>query len=135
VGLFSKVKDAQQQAAAAMQQAGGMGAGAGMAGMPGMGGQDMAAMAAHSQMLNKIHQTGIEAAAVINAIRATGTPDVAGATMHEFDVTITPAGAAPYAGTVQQSMLPVQMEGLSVGQAVVVKYDPDNPTAALLHTW
>lgn len=133
MGLFSKVKDAQQQAAAAMQQTGGMGAG--MAGMPGMGGQDMAELAAYSQMVNKIGQTGIEAPAVINAIRATGTPDVAGATMHEFDVTITPAGGAPYAGTVKQSMLPVQMEGISVGQAATVKYDPDNPTAALLHSW
>ena len=46
-----------------------------------------------------------------------------------------PGNATPYATTIQQVMLPAQMEGLSDGQAVTVKYDPDNPMAALLHSW
>ena len=132
MGLFSKMKDAQQQAQQAMA---GVGATARMGDLPGMGGQDMAAMAAYAQKANKIGQSGIAAPGVINAIRATGTPDISGATMHEFDVTVTPDGGAAYAATVQQSMLPAQMEGLHEGQAVTVKYDPDNPSGVLLYSW
>ena len=129
MGLFDKVKVAKQQATDAMQ--GGMpGAGA-----PGMGGQDMAAMAAYSQKVNKIATAGIEAPGVIHSIRATGTPDIAGATLTDFDVTIRPDGGEPYQATIEQSMLPMQMEGISEGIAIVVKYDPDNPTAAILHSW
>jgi hypothetical protein len=138
MGLFSKMKDAQQQAQEAMAgaSAGMTGTpGAGMPGMPGMGGQDMAAMAAYSQKVNKIAQAGVEAPGVIKAIRAAGVPDVAGATMHHIDVTIAPDGGTPYDATVEQSMLPVQMESLAEGNMVTVKYDPDNPAAAILHSW
>lgn len=134
MGLFSKMKDAQQQAQQAMAGAAGA-TGAPPAGMPGMGGQDMAAMAAMSQKLNKIAQTGIEAPGVIKAIRVAGTPDVAGATMHHIDVTVAPDGGTPYDATVEQSMLPVQMESLAEGNMVTVKYDPDNPAGVILHSW
>jgi hypothetical protein len=132
MGLFSKAKDAQKQAREAMTGVQGTGM---SAGMPGMGGQDMAAMAAQAQMYNKLATAGVEAPGVINGMRPTGAPDLSGGTPHAFDVTITPAGGAPYATTIQQVMLPAQMEGLSDGQAVTVKYDPDNPMAALLHSW
>jgi len=137
MGLFSKVKDAQQQAQQAMAGAtGATGAPpAGMPGMPGMGGQDMAAMAAQAQKLNKIAQAGIEAPGVIKSIRVAGTPDVAGATMHHIDVTVAPDGGTPYDATVEQSMLPVQMESLAEGNMVTVKYDPDNPAGVILHSW
>ena len=140
MGLFGKkmdqsTADANAQAAAAMaapQQQ--MGAMPGMD-MPGMGSQDMAAMAAYSQKVNKIGQAGIEAPGVVHVIRVTGTPDISGATMTEFDVSIRPEGGEMYEATVEQSMLPFQMEGISEGQAVVVKYDPDNPSAAILYSW
>jgi len=142
MGMFDKIKGANQQAAdamanaAAMQQAAGAAAPAGgMAGMPGMGGQDMAKMAAYSQKVNHLGQVGIEAPGVIHAIRAVGTPDISGATWHEFDVSIRPAGADPYQTTIEQSMLPFQMEGLSEGQAIVAKYDPNVPTEAILQSW
>jgi hypothetical protein len=139
MGMFDKIKGANQQAKDAMAQATAMqqaaGVQPGMADMPGMGGQDMAAMAAYSQMANKIGQSGVEAPGVIHTLTAAGTPDVSGATMYDIDVTIRPAGADPYETTIKQSMLPFQLEGLSEGQAVTVKYDPDNPTAALLHSW
>jgi hypothetical protein len=136
MGLFDKVKDAKAQAAAAMEQAGAAQSGFGGGGaMAGMGGQDMAVMAAYAQKANKIGQTGIEAPGVIHTIRVAGTPDVSGATMHNFDVTIRPANGEPYETTIDQSMLPFQMEGLSEGQAVTVKYDPDYPLGALLHSW
>jgi hypothetical protein len=141
MGLFSKAKDAQKQAQDAMANMGGMSgaggaqAGGGMAGMAGMSGQDMAAMAAESQKLNTIHQTGVEAPAVLKGIRAVGSPDISGGTRHEFDVTIVPDGGNPYDATVSQVMLPAQMESLAEGAAVTVKYDPSNPSAAILTSW
>jgi hypothetical protein len=85
--------------------------------------------------VNKIATAGIEAPAVIHSVRATGTPDISGATMTDFDVTIRPDGGEAYETTIEQSMLPFQMEGISEGMAIVVKYDPDNRTAAILHSW
>jgi hypothetical protein len=138
VGLFDKVKGAKQSAADAMAQATAAQGAAGvpsMADMPGMGGQDMAAMAAYSAKVNKIAQSGVEAPGVIHTITATGTPDMSGATMHAIAVTYRPEGADPIEATIEQSLLPFQLEGLSDGQACTVKFDPDNPSAAILHSW
>jgi hypothetical protein len=138
MGLFDKIKGANQQASEAMAQAAAMQPGAaqpGMADMPGMGGQDMAAMAAYSAKVNKIAQSGVEAPGVIHSISATGTPDVSGATMHAIAVTVKPAAGEMYETTIEQSLLPFQVEGLSEGLACTVKYDPDNPTAAVLQSW
>ena len=137
MGLFGKAKDAQKQAQEAMAGLGGAGAAGGMPGMGGMGmsGQDMAAMAAESQKLNKIATSGVEAPAVIKSMHAVGTPDISGGAKHHIHVTIAPDGGAPYDATVEQSLLPAQLEGLSEGMAVTVKYDPDNPSAAILHSW
>jgi hypothetical protein len=135
MGLF---KDAKQRAQDAMS----MGAGAQMPpGMPEMPGgmPDMANMSmpdpAYVAKVNKIGQSGVEAPGEIKAIRPMGGPDMSGAIQHEFDVTVRPAGGAAYDTTIQQSMLPMQMEGLSEGKAVTVKYDPDQPTDALLTSW
>jgi hypothetical protein len=138
MGLFDKVKGAKQSAADAMAQATAAQGAAGvpsMADMPGMGGQDMAAMAAYSAKVNKIAQSGVEAPGVIHTITATGTPDMSGATMHAIAVTYRPEGADPIEATIEQSLLPFQLEGLSDGQACTVKFDPDNPSAAILHSW
>ena len=138
MGLFDKVKGAQKSAADAMAQATAVQGTAGvpgMADMPGMGGQDMAALAAYSAKVNKIAQSGLEAPGVIHSITATGTPDVSGATMHAIAITYRPAGADPIEATVEQSLLPFQLEGLSEGLSCTVKYDPDNPSAAILHSW
>jgi hypothetical protein len=138
MGLFDKVKGAKQSAADAMAQATAAQGAAGvpsMADMPGMRGQDMAAMAAYSAKVNKIAQSGVEAPGVIHSITATGTPDVSGATMHAIAVTYRPEGGDPIEATVEQSLLPFQLEGLSDGQSCTVKFDPDNPSAAILHSW
>jgi hypothetical protein len=138
MGLFDKVKGAKQSAADAMAQASAAPGAAGMpsmADMPGMGGQDMAAMAAYSAKVNKIAQSGVEAPGVIHTITATGTPDMSGATMHAIAVTYRPEGADPIEATIDQNLLPFQLEGLSDGQACTVKFDPDNPSAAILHSW
>jgi len=142
MGLFDKVKGAKQSAADAMPQAAPMpqaarvpAAGLPGAGTPGTGSQDLAKTATYTQMVNKIATSGVEAPGVIHAIRPVGTPDMSGATMTEFDVSIRPDDGEPYQTTIEQAMLPFQMEGLAEGKAIVVKYDPDNTKAAVLHSW
>jgi hypothetical protein len=126
MGLLDRVKTAQQQAAGAMAGAGGAGA---------MTGGDMAAQAAAAQLANKLGAQGVEAPGVIRAIRPTGETDLGGGQRTELDVTIAPADGSPYQTTVSQSFLPAQLEGLTLGSAVTVKYDPDNPSAALIYGW
>ncbi len=142
MGLFDKAKQAKQGAADAMAQATAMQNAAGVpaggfggADMPGMGGQDMAAMAAYSAKVNKPAQSGVEAPGVIHTIAAAGTPDVSGATMHAIAVTYRPEGGDPIETTIDQSLLPFQLEGLAEGKQCTVKYDPDNPSAAVLQSW
>jgi len=131
VGLFSKAKDMQAQAQEAMQNAGGMsGMAKGMGSMGNIGGQ-----AAYAQKANKIGQSGVEAPGVLHAIRPSGQTEFGGGQMVAFDVTITPAGGQPYDTTIEQSMLPAQLEGITEGGAITVKYDPDNPSQALMYGW
>jgi hypothetical protein len=128
MGLFDKMKDAQQQAQEAMQQAGGAG------GTPGMGG-DMTAQVEYQQRAQKLHAQGVEAPAVVNAIRPTGETDMGGGQWTEFDVTITPGGGQPYQATIRQSMLAAQLEGIAEGASITVKYDPDDQSKALIYGW
>jgi hypothetical protein len=127
MGLLDRVKNAQQQAAGAMAGAGGAGAM--------MGGGDMAAQAAHAQLANKLGAHGVEASGVIESIRPTGETDMGGGQRMEIDVTITPAGGTAYDTTITQSFVPAQLEGLAPGDAISVKYDPDDPSAALIYGW
>ena len=142
MGLFDKAKKAQQDASDAMAQATAMQQGAGVpasgfggADMPGMGGQDMAAMAAYSAKVNKLAQSGLEAPGVIHTITATGAPDISGATMHAIAVTYRPEGADPIETTIEQSLLPFQLDTMAEGKPCTVKYDPDMPTSAVLQSW
>jgi hypothetical protein len=99
-----------------------------------MGG-DMAEMAAYAQMANKINQVGVEAPGVIHTIRPTGQTDMSGGQKVEFDVSVKPADGEPYQTTIKQTMLPAQLEDLSDGKAITVKYDPDSPQMALIFGW
>jgi hypothetical protein len=129
MGLFKGARDAAKNAASlggAAMPGGGM--------PPGMGNMSMPDPA-YVALVNKIGKSGVETPAVLKAIRSVGSPDMSGATPHEFDVTITPATGQPYDTTIRQSMLPMQMEGLADGKSIMVKCDPDNPSAALLHSW
>jgi hypothetical protein len=127
MGLLDRVKNAQQQAAGAMAGAGGAG------GMT--GGGDMQAQMAAAQLANKLGAQGVEASGVIRAIRPSGETEMGGGQRTEVDVTIAPDGGSPYDTTVTQSFLPAQLDGLAAGGVVTVKYDPDNPSAALLYGW
>jgi hypothetical protein len=127
VGFLKNMKDAQQQAQDAMQQGQGMG--------QQMGGGDMAAQAAESAKMQKIAQAGVEAPGVIHTIRPSGQTDLSGGQRVDFDVSIRPASGDPYQTTINQAILPAQMEGLSEGQAITVRYDPDAPTSAIIYSW
>ena len=128
MGFRDKMRAAQEQAQQAMSGAG--------ASIPGMGGgADMGAQAAYAQMAQKLAQSGVEAPGVIHAIRPSGQTDMGGGQQTEFDVSIRPEGGEPFQTTISQSMLPAQMEDLSEGKSITVKYDPDSPTSALIYGW
>ena len=131
MGLFKNMKDMQTQAQDAMANQGGTGGMGG--GMPGMG--DMGAQAAYAQLAQKLHASGVEAPGVVHSTRPTGQTDVGGGQQVEFDVSIRPAEGDPYQTTISQSMLPAQLEGISEGTSITVKYDPDSPTSALIYGW
>jgi hypothetical protein len=116
------MKDMQQQGQDAMAQSQGM--------MGGMGGQ-----AAYAQMAQKIYQAGVEAPGVIHSINPTGNTDMGGGQETQFEVSIKPAEGDPFQTTITQAMLPAQMEDLSEGKSITVKYDPDSPTSALIYSW
>lgn len=130
MGLLDRMKAAQQQASEAVSNAGGV---KGMMGSMAPG--NMAEQAAYAQLSKKLKESGVEAPGSITAIRDTGERDMGGGQKTEVDVTITPNGGAAYGATVKQSFLPAQLEGLGVGGAVTVKYDPDNPQMALIYGW
>jgi cold shock CspA family protein len=103
--------------------------------MPGMGGMDMAGQAAEAQKMQKLATAGVEAPGVIHAIRPSGQTEISGGQRVDFDVSIRPASGEPYQTTITQSMLPAQLEGLSEGQSITVRYDPDAPGSALIYSW
>ncbi|MFL5835277.1 MAG: hypothetical protein ACJ76K_01675 [Solirubrobacteraceae bacterium] len=128
MGLFDKMKESQAQAAQAMQQGG---AGVQMGAAGGMSGQ-----MAYAQLAQKLHASGVEAHGVVHSITPTGNTDMGGGQETRFDVSIKPAdGGDPFQTTITQSMLPAQLEGISEGSAITVKYDPDSPTSALIYGW
>ncbi len=132
MGLFKNMKNMQAQAQEAMASS--QTAPGGMGGMMGMGG-DMQAQAAGAQLAQKLHQSGVEAPGVIHSIRPSGQTDMGGGQQVEFEVSIRPATGDPFQTQITQSMLPAQMEGISEGQAITVKYDPDAPQMALIFGW
>ena len=83
----------------------------------------MAALAAYSQKVNKYATAGVEAPGVIHSIRPAGTPDISGATMNEFEVTIRPR-RRPVRDHHRAEHVPFQMEGISEGMAIVVSTTP-----------
>lgn len=130
MGFFSKIKDAQAQAQEAVQNAGGL---SGM--MGGGGGMDMTAQMEYAQRAQKLRDQGVDAPAVVNAIRPTGQQEMGGSQVVDFDLTVSPAGGQPYATSISQSMLPAQLETLQQGATVGIKYDPDDPMKALIYSW
>jgi hypothetical protein len=127
MGLFSKAKEAQAQAAQAM--------GAGAAQAPSAGQMGGAGQMAYAQMAQKLYASGVDAQGVVHSIQPTGGTDIGGGQEVNFEVSIKPADGEPYQTTITQSMLPAQLEGIQEGSAITVKYDPDSPTTALIYSW
>lgn len=128
MGFFKDMKSMQADAAAQMA------ANQGMMQQGGMGG-DMAGQAAYAQLAQKLHAQGVEAPGVVHSITPTGQTDFGGGQQIDFAVSIKPAAGDPYQTTIRQSMLPAQLEGISEGAAITVKYDPDSPTSAMIFGW
>jgi hypothetical protein len=128
MGLFKNAKSMMAQADQAMATAPSMGS------MAGMGG-DMQGQAAAAQLAQKLHRAGVEAPGVIHAIRPSGRSQFGGGQQVDFDVSVRPATGEPFQTTISQSMLPAQLEGISEGGAITVKYDPDAPAMALIYGW
>jgi hypothetical protein len=78
------------------------------------------------QAMKNLHKDGVDAPAVMHAMRPTGVTGFSGAMEFEFDVTIELASGASHWTKIVQQMLPAQVHGLADGGALTVKYDPDN---------
>ena len=131
MGLFKNMKDMQAQAQQAQQ---------GMGGTPGgmqgaMGGAAMGDQVAYAQLAMKLQNSGVEAPGVVHSIRPTGNTDVGGGQWTDFDVSIRAPSGEPFQTTIKQSMLPAQLEEISEGGSITVKFDPDSPTSAMMFGW
>jgi hypothetical protein len=116
MGMFDRVKEAKQQAKDALAGVGTIpgGAPAGvspgmMAGLP----TNMNEQLRHSDLVQKLKASGVEAPAVINAIRRGATEPLSGSVSTELDISIKPANGAPYETTFKQSMLPAWLDTLA----------------------
>lgn len=131
MGLFDKMKDAQAQAKRAMANLGTM---QGVpAGVSTAAPANMDEMLRHRDLTQKLKASGVEAPAVITAIRRGEADPLSGSIKTEIDLNIKPADGDPYPATVKQSILPAWLDTLSAGEAVTVKYDPDNRMSALIY--
>jgi hypothetical protein len=114
MGLMDKFKSAAQTAQAGMQ-------------MPTQ--DDVEYM----QRVQRLGQEGVEAPATINALGPTGRTDPGGGQEHRIEVTVEPAGGAPYQASFTQFMH-VQTMGswATPGARVTVKADPQDPQSLIL---
>jgi hypothetical protein len=129
MGLFSKMKDAQAQAKEAMGNMGGV---SGLAGTMKPGNMNDALQ--YRELSSKLKASGVEAPAVINSITP-GSKELGGSVSTTFEVTIKPADGDAYPATIKQSMLESALNDMSTGEAITVRYDPDDRTSALIYGW
>ena len=134
MGLFDKMKGLKDQAQAAMGPSPGAAVDSSLDTGMGMG-ADMTGQVAYAQLAQKLHQSGVEAPGVVHSIRPSGQTDMGGGQQVTFDVSIRPAAGEPFQTTINQSMLPAQLEEISEGQSITVKYDPEAPAMALIYGW
>ncbi len=79
---------------------------------------------------NRLATSGIEAAARINSMLATGNADDGGSREYEVGLTVRPTGADAYAATTRQYIHPSANFG--EGMTVTVKVDPDDADELIL---
>ncbi len=131
MGLFKKVQDVQHRIGDAMPNPGQAVAAIGARTAP----PDLAEKLRYAQLGQKLMASGIDAAAVINTITPSGDETLGGTVDTVFEVTIKPSDGDAYAATIRQPMLPAALDGFSSGDAISVRYDPDDRTAALIYHW
>jgi hypothetical protein len=125
MGMMDNIKKAQEMAAQAQQQAGGMG---GAAQMPDAADMEFA------QMANKIAQSGLPGVATINSIGETGKADGVNK-QYAIGVSIELEGGDKYDTTVLQNLTAdaIGSGHYEQGKRFEVKVDPDDKSKALLY--
>ena len=73
---------------------------------------------------------GVETPAHIDSMTPTGNTDTPGGAEHIVDVTISPAGGAPYPVTFNQYVYPAAP--FAAGEDVIVRVDPEDPEVVML---
>lgn len=121
MGLFDKIKGAQDQAAEAMK---GMSGSMAQMGNPGD-------LATERDKIMKVGSVGIETPATIDVMTATGETQGLGDPEYEFQVTVNPVGGEPYHATTKQFIAKQVLDGYKPGPATV-KVDPDDPQSILI---
>jgi hypothetical protein len=125
MGMMDNIKKAQEMAAQAQQQAGGMG---GAAQMPDAADMEFA------QMANKIAQSGLPGTATINSIGETGKADGVNK-QYAIGVSIELEDGDKYDTTVLQNLTAdaIGSGHYEQGKRFEVKVDPDDKSKALLY--
>jgi hypothetical protein len=99
----------------------------------GGGGGGMAGQASYAALAKRLGDAGVEAPGTIVSMGEPGPEQFGGGRWCDVEVSITPAGGTPYNATIHQSFLKAQLDAMSVGGAVKVKYDPADQTQALIY--
>jgi hypothetical protein len=128
MGLFKGMKDSmdqarqmQEQAAAQMAAAGGMGA-------MGAGGDmaaDAAALNASGAEMRRLWAEGLDGTGVIKDARDTGER-LAGNAVLDLDLVVTVAGGEPYQVTHRMTIAGTDTSGYQPGSEYALKIDPEN---------
>ena len=78
----------------------------------------------------KLMKEGVDTPARIDSMTATGNTDKPGGAEHMIDLTITPAGGAPYQVTTNQYIYP--QAPFATGENVTVKVLPEDPNTVMI---
>ena len=102
-----------------------------MAANPGAATPDMD----YAQFAQRVMKRGVEAPGVIRTIRPTERTDLGGGRPVDLVVSVEVGEGERVDAQVRQHLVPAQLQTLREGGSVTVKYDPDDPTRALLVGW
>ena len=100
---------------------------------------ELEAMATEAEVEQKamknLRKRGVQGPAVIHSMRPTDVVDLSGGRKFEFQVSFQLESGESHETQIAQHMLPFQVERLSEGRPITVKYDPGDPDNAILVDW
>ena len=99
----------------------------------GGGGGGMAGQKQYAALANSLKTNGVEAPGSIVSMGDPGPEQFGGGRWCDVEVAITPATGGAFNTTVHQSFLQAQLDAMSVGSPVKVKYDPADQSKALIY--